>query len=227
MPTRTAAPATPPISWYRDPGFTALTPFEITDEGKVSGHLAGWGSQHRGMPGRNITPPRSRTGYRSFTTGVTQVLDSTRRRNVPSGNLTIGGPHAGSELDAEATRDHYDRSTTIFATCAAGEDAHGIWVAGALMPDVDEITLRRARACSLSGDWRSVNGRDLDLVAALAVVVPGFEVPRSRVASGRPLSLVAAGALRPTLAQQHAALVAELDDSIEAQHARLLAEFDW
>jgi hypothetical protein len=50
----------------------------------------------------------------------------------------------------------------------------------------------------LSGDWRRIGG-NLELVAALAVNVPGFPVPRPRglVASGSMQSLVAAGMLPP------------------------------
>lgn len=226
-PTRARPDAVdlPPISWFRNPGLTELTPLTVEPEGRVFGHLAGWGQAHRGMPGQNIQAPRSRTGYAEFMTGSTEVLDGQRRRVISSGNLTVGAGHADTSLSADATRNHYDSSTSIVATVAAGEDARGIWVAGALMPDVDEFTLRRFRACSLSGDWRRVGNRPgLELVAALAVPVPGYSVARTRVASGAPLSLVAAGALAPTMEQQHAGLLAELDDSLDAQLDRLLRE---
>jgi len=67
-------------------------------------------------------------------------------------------------------------------------------VAGALRPDADELTVRRLRGAALSGDWRQLAG-GLELVAALAVNVPGFPItrPKSRTASGAPMSLVAAG----------------------------------
>jgi hypothetical protein len=75
---------------------------------------------------------------------------------------------------------------------AAGEDKHGIWVSGALRPDVTEEQLRSIRASSVSGDWRPINGK-LELVAVCAVNAPGFPIPRARVASGAPIALVAAG----------------------------------
>jgi hypothetical protein len=74
----------------------------------------------------------------------------------------------------------------------AGEDAHGIWVAGALTAQCDDRRVAELRRSPLSGDWRRI-GNGLELVAALAVNVPGFPVPRSRVAAGVPMSLVAAG----------------------------------
>jgi len=76
----------------------------------------------------------------------------------------------------------------------AGEDAHGIWVAGALRPDVTPSQIRAFRASSPSGDWRPINGR-LELVAVCQVSVPGFPIARAITASGGvPGALVAAGA---------------------------------
>lgn len=188
--------STPPIEWYRNPELDTLTPLTVTKEGRVWGHLAAWDSPHRSFPGRAITAPRSQTDYREFMTGQTEVVDAGQSRTISTGNLTVGGGHADTSLSADATRRHYDAATSIFATVTAGEDACGIWLAGAMLGDVDEFTRKRALASSLSGDWRRV-GSSLELCAALAVPVPGFSVPRSRVASGAPLSLVAAGALAP------------------------------
>lgn len=189
-------PAIPDIDWFRDPGFTELTPLTVTPEGRVLGHLAGWSTPHRSFPGRNITAPRSRSNYRHFRTGTVQVRDGDDVVEVSAGNLTIGPGHADTHLSAADTSVYYDTACSIVAQVGIGEDAHGVWVSGALMPGVDEITLRRFRACSLSGDWRACDGY-LDLVAALAVPTPGFPIPRARVASGAPLALVAAGALAP------------------------------
>jgi hypothetical protein len=55
--------------------------------------------------------------------------------------------------------------------------------------------VRALRASPISGDWRKVDG-NLELVAALAVNVPGFPViprPQGMVASGGLTSLVATG----------------------------------
>jgi hypothetical protein len=63
---------------------------------------------------------------------------------------------------------------------------------------VDELRLRRFMSCGLSGDWRAdPQSGGLDLCAVLSCPVPGFPIPRSRVASGAPMALVAAGALAP------------------------------
>jgi hypothetical protein len=78
---------------------------------------------------------------------------------------------------------------------AVGNDAHGIWVAGAIRPGTSESRIRELRAAGqVSGDWRRIGG-SLRLVGLLAVNVPGFPVPklRTHLTSGQQLSLVAAG----------------------------------
>jgi DNA-binding transcriptional regulator YdaS (Cro superfamily) len=115
----------------------------------------------------------------------------------------VGGGHADGELGYSAAAEHYDNVGTAVATVTAGEDEHGIWVAGALLADATETQIEALRQSPLSGDWRRIGG-NLELVAAHAVNVPGFPVPRARavVASGDQLSLVAAGSVkRPPVRQ--------------------------
>jgi hypothetical protein len=54
------------------------------------------------------------------------------------------------------------------------------------------------RAASLSGDWRRIDG-SLELVAALAVNVPGFPIPRTQasMAASAQTALVASGIVQP------------------------------
>ncbi|MCU1592408.1 MAG: putative actinophage protein [Frankiales bacterium] len=191
--TAAAAPVTPPRSWYDDPQLPELTPLTITDDGRVFGHMAAWGQEHRGLPGADA--PRSPSGYAHFHLGATRCDDGT---DVPTGVLTIGTGHAPTRgISAHAAAEHYDNTGSAWADVRVGEDAHGIWVAGSVRPDVDEVTLRRARGSALSGDWRRfAPGSPLELMAALSVNVPGFAIPRpALVASmGEPVALVAAGA---------------------------------
>jgi len=76
----------------------------------------------------------------------------------------------------------------------AGEDEHGIWIAGGVRDGVTPEQRAELQAAALSGDWRKVGG-NLELVAALAVNVPGFPIPRVQVAASSEgqVSLVAAG----------------------------------
>lgn len=190
-----AAASRPPADWFADPQLDGPTALRVTEDGRVYGHLAAWDVPHIGMPGQRITAPRSASGYAYFRTGAVIVDDGTE---VAVGHITLDTGHAGTDLGRHAAAAHYDHTGTVVADVAAGEDEHGIWVAGALRSHVDERTAAKLRASALSGDWRRV-GSSLELVAALGVNTPGFPIPRSRVASGMRLSLVAAGALPPRL----------------------------
>jgi hypothetical protein len=182
-------PVVPPADWFTNPGLTEATPLTTTDDGRVFGHIAAWHVDHIGMP-FGTRPPKSRSGYRYFHTGVVRTDDG---KDVPVGQLTLAGGHASLELTADAAVRHYDDTHSAVADVHAGEDQFGIWVAGALRPDVDAGRIRSLRASAPSGDWRPINGR-LELVAVCQVNVPGFPVARARVASGYVTALVAAGA---------------------------------
>jgi hypothetical protein len=178
----------PPAAWFTDPKLSDPTPLTITDDGRVYGHLATWGTCHVGLPGC-VTAPRSHTSYAFFHTGEVIADDG---RSIEVGKITLGTGHADPHAGFRAAADHYDHSGACVAVVRAGEDAHGVWVAGTLTAGCDERKVAELRRSPLSGDWRRI-GNGLELVAALAVNVPGFPVPRSRVASGVPMSLVAAG----------------------------------
>jgi hypothetical protein len=180
-----------PAAWFTDPQLDGPTPLTIDEDGRIRGHAAVFGTCHIGFPQQCVTAPRSRSGYAYFATGALLCDDGTE---VPVGSITMDTGHAPTSMSRQAAAAHYDHTGAVVADVAVGEDAYGIWVAGALRPTVDEQTAARLRASALSGDWRRVGG-GLELVALLAVNVPGFPVPRARVASGEPQALVAAGAL--------------------------------
>jgi hypothetical protein len=191
-----AAPLAPPAEWFQDPQLDGPTPFTITDDGRVFGHAALWGVCHVGNPqGRGVctTAPRSTPGYPYFHLGELETQEGDR---IAVGTVTMDTGHAplkGSRMDAAR---HYDDTGTAAAHVRAGEDAFGIWIAGALVPDLSAADVRRMRAAKISGDWRGVNGRS-EMIAALEVNVPGFPVPRPALrasgAGGEVLALVAAG----------------------------------
>jgi hypothetical protein len=190
-----AAPLRPPVEWFADPGLPGPTALSVADDGRISGHLAIWGTCHTSFQDTCVTPPNSASGYAHFLTGELACADGTR---VAVGQITMGTGHAGLELSGAAAARHYDDTGTAVADVTVGEDAHGIWVAGGLRPGVPPLSVRGLRAAALSGDWRRLGGQ-LELVAALAVNVPGFPVPRTaaRVASGGQLTLVASGVVAP------------------------------
>jgi 2'-5' RNA ligase len=228
---RTAAGSAelPPVEWFQDPKLDGPTPLQIDPEtGRIFGHIATWGTCHIGVSKRCTPPPRSKTDYAWFHTGAVRALDSEgQNRLVAVGQLTMDTGHADMELSADATVRHYDDTGTGAADVAAGEDAHGVWIAGVLRDDLSERELHALMASAPSGDWRA-RGGNLELCAVLAVNVPGYPVPRARVASGAPdggvetLALVAAGATRPALAFGPNGL--DLDDLADRISARVLAE---
>lgn len=184
-----AAPIVPPKTWFRDPGLRQATPLTIDDDGKVYGHIASWQTSHIGM-GRGVKPPRSASQYAYFRTGALRTDEG----DIQVGQLTLAGGHASLQASADEAIKHYDDTASAVADVVAGEDQFGIWVAGALRPDVTPSQIRAFRASSPSGDWRPINGR-LELVAVCQVNVPGFPIARAITASGGvPGALVAAGA---------------------------------
>lgn len=190
-------PMAPPGSWFDDPHFTAHHPLKITDEGRVFGHLAEWGTCHisHTAPGQCTTAPSSASDYAYFHTGSIVTAEGSE---IAIGHITLDTNHAGEALTPARAAAHYENTGTVVADVVAGEDAYGIWVAGALRPSVTPEQIRAMRAAPLSGDWRRI-GYALELVAALSVNVPGFGIPRPRglVAGGVVTSLVAAGMLPP------------------------------
>jgi hypothetical protein len=181
-------PLHPPAAWFEDPRLGGKTPLTVEDDGRVFGHIATWDVEHIGLP-FSVRPPRSRSNYAYFKTGVLRTAEGS---DVHVGQLTLSGGHADGHASAAAAVRHYDDTGSAFADVCAGEDAYGIWVAGALRPSVTGDQLRAIRASAPSGDWRPINGR-LEMVAVCQVNVPGFPNTRAVVAGGQLVSLVAAG----------------------------------
>src|SRR5690606_24927528 len=76
-------------------------------------------------------------------------------------------------------------------------DAHGIWVAGLLRPGLSDEQVTALQASALSGDWRRT-AHGLEMVAALAVPVPGFPILSLHASADEgQVSLVAAGPVLP------------------------------
>lgn len=182
-------PTVPPTDWFVDPGLSKPTPLTITEDGRIYGHVAAWHVNHIGLP-NSTKPPRSRSNYAYFHTGVVRTDAG---KDVPVGQLTLAGGHASLHASASQAAKHYDDTASAIADVHAGEDRHGIWVAGSLRPEATEAQIRALRASAPSGDWRPVGG-SLELVAVCQVNVPGFPIARALVASGSVMALVAAGA---------------------------------
>ena len=201
-------PVVPPSSWFDNPKLDKPTPLTVDDDGRVFGHIAAWHVDHIGLS-FGTKPPRSKSNYAYFHTGVVRTDVG---NDVPVGQLTLAGGHASLEASAQDAVRHYDDTASAVADVHAGEDAFGIWVAGALRPGTTPEQVRALRASAPSGDWRPINGR-LELVAVCQVNVPGFPIARARVASGAVMALVAAGA--SVLARMKADPIADLTARIQ------------
>lgn len=188
-----------PAEWFVDPELKMPTPVTVTREGRVFGHIAQWGVCHVGLGlsiGMDDTcteAPHSPTNYAYYRTGVVD----TDQGEIPVGNLTMGIGHAPDKASARATIAHYDNVNAVVADVVTGEDEFGIWFSGAMRPNLTDDQIRAFKGATLSGDWRMIGG-ELELVAALAVNVPGFGIPRLSLAAsgGRQTALVAAGIVR-------------------------------
>lgn len=181
----------PPFEWFTDPLLERATALTVTEEGRVFGHIAEWGTCHVGYGDTCEEPPKSLTQYAYFRTG--EVL--TDSGAVPVGCLTIGGGHAAGGLSPRPALAHYDDVATAWADVACGEDEHGIWVAGYVRPGTTPDMVVAARASKPSGDWRRIAG-NLEMIAVHQVNTGGFPIPRVTISNGVQVALVAAGVLR-------------------------------
>lgn len=185
------SPDVPPREWFENPNLTAPTRLTITEDGHIFGHLATWGVCHIGISNVCTEAPSSLADYAYFATGVVTTTDG----DVRVGQITMSCGHAGPDASSRAAAAHYDNLGTAAADIAIGEDEIGIWFSGAIRPNVTPEQVAALRAAgSVSGDWRTI-GDGLELVAALAVNVPGFPIPVTQIAAsgGRQTALVAAG----------------------------------
>ncbi|QDP45511.1 capsid maturation protease [Microbacterium phage FuzzBuster] len=220
-----AAPVAPPAAWFANPQLDGPTPLTITEDGRVFGHAATFDQCHVASPageGICVLAPRSRMNYAKFHLGSLLTDDG---ESISVGKITMGTGHAAARLRTAAATEHYDNTGTAVADVRAGEDRFGIWLAGSLRPDVTDEQVRALRASPISGDWRKVDG-NLELVAALAVNVPGFPViprPSGLVASGELMSLVATGIVLEEPVVEDARVDDRISDSELAALRRLAA----
>ena len=200
-------PTEPPARWFDDPRLSAPTPLTVSDAGHVYGHVALWGACHIGYDGACVMPPHSPSNYARYRTGEVRCADGSR---VATGRITVGGLHAARNLRAAEAVAHYEDCALAVADVAAGEDAHGIWVSGALRPGVNPEQLRVVMGTPPSVDCRGF-GNQLDLVNVHLVNVPGYVTPRY---SFRMDGALVASAIISTPIDQPLPVAASVIDSV-------------
>ncbi len=174
-----SAPLAPPAEWFDQPEPDHAEPLTVEPDGRVHGHLAPWDGCHAGMVNGSVPscfrPPRSLTDYRMFHLGQLELENGSM---LPVGKVIVAGDHApttpGTTLQAATS--HYDKTGSVGAYVRARNGTHGIFLSGATKSDITPEQLRDLRANLPSGDWRNLN-RNLELIGALAVPVPGYGIP--------------------------------------------------
>lgn len=216
------APLKPPARWFTAPEPDEATPLTVLKTGQVYGHAALWDSCYTGYENMCLKPPRSVSGYAYFHLGEVECADGS---TVACGQITLDTPHAPTSrgFSADAASRHYADTGVVVADVCCSEGVLGPWLAGAIRPNVDAERIRELRAAKISGDWRKIDG-SLELIAALAVNVPGFPIPRRRAlvasldAEPELLALVAGGIVldRPPSQSRLAALHARATGGLDA-----------
>lgn len=220
----------PPSEWFEDPKFEGPQPITVTADGRISGHAALWGTCHVGFKDRCVSPPKSKSGYAYFNVGNVLTADG---KTVNVGRLTAGTGHAALEFGAQPAKEHYDNTGWGAGYVHAGEDAHGIWFAGAVAPSATPEQIATIRASATSGDWRAIQN-SLELVGILSVNTPGFPIPRAKVGlvAGAQVSLVASGVCPCEFEAEEEDVTKAVTEAtavdVEAELAMLdLAMMDW
>lgn len=165
-------PVGPPREWFADPGLTRRSGLHVTDEGRLSGHIYGWGECHTGTDRSCVRIPKG-ASY-AYMTGVDgRGVRCADGSTVQTGTIVISADHAALNVGWLQAKDHYANTGLAVADVVCGEDDHGVWIAGAVRPGVTDEQLHVLRASAPSGDWRRIGGR-LELVCVLMVNHPGF-----------------------------------------------------
>jgi hypothetical protein len=245
-----ATVARPLAGAFSLPELAGPTPITFDWEtGRVFGHIATWQTCHVGYSDVCVTAPKDESGaYAAFNRFPVETEDG---GTVWAGRLTVGGRHAGLELNASGAIAQYD-GKTVAAHVRAYEDAYGIVVAGVIEPNLtatERATLSRRK---VSGDWRETSA-GLSLVEVLALspgprahAEPGFPVPGTFSTGGRQTALTAAlgpvaepdtaalrigavdisAAVRAALAEDRAVLAAReaLSATLDTEQAAVAAE---
>ena len=159
-----------------------LTPLTIEERpgetiARISGHIASWSSCNRGYRGVCVPPPKSRTGYREFHVGAVR----TDKGMLPAGKIVMGEGHPDVGAGVKIARAFYDATSKTVAFGRMSEDKFGPKFSGVLAATMLLMS-------PPSGDWKGG-----ELMAVLAVNVPGHVVPQAHMVGGQPVNMVAAG----------------------------------
>lgn len=172
-----AIPTNPPGEWFQPPAEIPTDKrITITADGRVYGYIALWNSCHVGMGGCVKPPKGSPTDYGYAHQGETLTAEGDL---VATAVIAGGAGHAAVDMETAMVPSYYENTGTQLMRVRYGEDENGLWFAGALWPNVDDLQVAQIRASSISGDWRwhaayrrSPGG--MDFMGSCLVNIPGF-----------------------------------------------------
>jgi hypothetical protein len=196
------------------------TPMTVLEDGSVFGHIAAWDSCNRGVRGRCVPPPKSKTNYTQFHTVPIRTSEGTLR----VGKIVMGEGHADVNGNIQVTRAFYDKAGKTAAHGRAHEDQWGIFFSGVIGPNLTPAEAVEFFSMPPSGHWTEHRPtRSSELIAVAAVNVQGHPI-------GGPdlvLNQVASGYYEPEEGdpiEDAAAVFAILDQADWHAEAATLAE---
>lgn len=173
-------PELPPAEWFSEPAeVPEIGAITVTEDGRFFGYLAPRHVAHRGYQKKRVTVPVGNVDYGIWMNRATLVDDGNGGyTKIATGPITMDCGHApmSAAVKGAARQAHYDNACSVVATARVGENARGVWIAGALIPGITADQVSRMMACQLSGDWgphREKHGKR-ELAGALLVPRPGF-----------------------------------------------------
>lgn len=142
----------------------------VTEDLRVSGHLALWQSCHDGFDAKCVKVPAPPDQYASF--NKPGVL--TDRGIVATGPIFALGGHRSllGKSSAEAEAQAYGGIENAWADVRVTPGVLGPWVSGIVRPGTDPNVIYAARASRISGHWKGDK-----LKAIVSVNAEGFDVP--------------------------------------------------
>lgn len=143
-------PAYPPSSWFDEPlDIEPGQKLTVYDDGRVAGYFYDKDSCLVHMHG--ACPKPSPTRYAAFHQNDVVLDDGTTMSVGVIGN-TKG--HADEYSSISSAQAHYANPDAQMIVCRAGDNDHGGWIAGALVPGLTYGDVALIRRSALSGDWR-------------------------------------------------------------------------
>jgi hypothetical protein len=149
------------------------TPMTVNEDGSVFGHIAAWDSCNRGVRGRCLPPPKSKTNYAQFHTTPIRTSEGTLR----VGKIVMGEGHADVNGNVQVTKAWYDKAGKTAAHGRAHEDEWGVFFSGVIGPNLTPAEAVEFFSMPPSGHWTEHRPtRSSELIAVAAVNVPGHPV---------------------------------------------------